>query len=143
MPELPKASADVPPPKALKPCRKVGLSHISIMAKRPDYRSEEAKAYRHLYWTQRWRKKAKAQREEEPLCRRCAARGLIVPATVANHIIPHRGDLTLFWEGELESTCAPCHDGVIAFEEARGYGKDIGEDGWPSDPRHPSNHHGC
>lgn len=111
------------------------------MKKRPDYRSEEAAAYRPWYWTQRWRRKAKAQLAEQPLCVRCFAKGRITPATVANHVTPHKGNEALFWDGPLESTCKHCHDGVIAFEEARGYGKDIGEDGWPSDPRHPSNHH--
>lgn len=109
------------------------------MAKGPDYRSPEAEAYRHWYWTGRWRRRSKAQLHAEPLCRRCQAQGRITPATVANHTVPHKGDPGLFWEGELESSCKPCHDGVIAFEESRGHGKAVEDDGWPSDRRHPAN----
>ena len=108
---------------------------------RPDYRSEEAKAYRHLYWTSRWRKKAKAQIAAEPLCRRCKAKGLAIPATVANHVTPHKGDINLFWNGPLESSCKPCHDGETHSEERRGFSNAIGDDGWPSDPKHPANTH--
>jgi hypothetical protein len=63
----------------------------------------------------------------------------IVPATVADHIKPHHGDLNLFWCGELQSLCVPCHNGSKQFEEKRGFDNTIGNDGWPLDPRHPTN----
>lgn len=106
---------------------------------KPDRRSAEAAAYRRLYKTARWRAKRLAQLEAEPLCRRCKKRGRIVPATVANHLIAHKGDLDLFWYGELESSCKPCHDGDIQSEERLGYSKEIGADGFPVDPNHPWN----
>ena len=109
------------------------------MAKRPDYRSEEAKAYRHWYWTSRWRRLRAAQLTAHPLCARCLAQGTVTPATVANHVIPHKGDEVLFWEGQLESSCKPHHDGVIQAEEARGYAIGNGSDGRPIDPGHPWN----
>lgn len=48
---------------------------------------------------------------------RQARRGETVVATVANHIKPHRGNWTLFAEGELESLCKPCHDGEAQRED--------------------------
>ena len=103
------------------------------------HRSCRAEAYRSWYWTTRWRKKAKAQLDKESLCQRCRAHGLVVPATVANHVIPHRGDSVLFWEGELESVCKPHHDGAIQSEERRGFrvGNDL--NGRPTAPDHPWN----
>jgi len=40
-----------------------------------------------------------------------AAEGKIVPATVVDHIIPHRGDQKLFWDQtNWEALCKECHD---------------------------------
>lgn len=89
-----------------------------------------------LYNNTRWRKKRAEQLRVEPLCRYCRKRGLAVEATVADHIIPHKGDLKLFWEGKLASLCASCHSKVKALEE-QGKGQ-IGGDtqGNPIDPNH-------
>ena len=41
---------------------------------------------------------------------RCKAERRIVPATVTDHIVPHRGDYTLMWaESNRQSLCASCH----------------------------------
>jgi 5-methylcytosine-specific restriction enzyme A len=69
----------------------------------------------------------------------CAAKGLAVPATVADHIEPHHGDWHSFLNGELQSLCDACHNSTKRFEEIRGYSNEIGDDGWPIDPRHPAN----
>ena len=48
---------------------------------------------------------------EHPLCAFCQAEGKVVPATVVDHIIPHRGDQRLFWDQtNWESLCKGCHD---------------------------------
>jgi 5-methylcytosine-specific restriction protein A len=46
---------------------------------------------------------------EKPFCAFCAAQDRTTASTVADHIIPHKGDLDLFWFGELQSLCEPCH----------------------------------
>lgn len=106
---------------------------------RPDQRSAEADAWRPWYKTARWQRLRAAQLARQPLCQRCLRFGLVIPATVAHHVVRHRGDPQLFWHGQLESVCAPCHDGAIAAEEARGFA--IGNDasGRPVDPTHPWN----
>jgi 5-methylcytosine-specific restriction protein A len=65
--------------------------------------------------------------------------GRIVGATVADHIEPHRGDHTLFYEGELQSLCTTCHDSAKQREERGGYSSACDQDGYPLDPRHPAN----
>lgn len=103
-------------------------------------RSPEAQAYRRLYRTARWLKLRAQKLAEEPLCERHKAKGKVVPATVVNHQEPHKGNTTLFYDYDnLESVCAECHDNVIATEERLGYSKEIGDDGWPVDPRNPFN----
>jgi 5-methylcytosine-specific restriction endonuclease McrA len=67
--------------------------------------------WRTWYRLHRWQKLRRAQLRKEPLCAMCFAKGKIVPATVADHVVPHRGDWTQFWMGELQSLCAACHNG--------------------------------
>ena len=59
----------------------------------------------------RWKKARDLFLKEHPLCAFCRAEGKIVPATVVDHIIPHRGDHRLFWDQtNWESLCKECHD---------------------------------
>lgn len=92
-----------------------------------------------LYSTSRWVKRRAWQLRNEPVCRICVAQGLLTEATVADHIIPHRQDPTLFWTGELQSLCKRCHDSAKQSEEKLGYRKGVGVDGYPVDPKHPWN----
>jgi len=69
----------------------------------------------------------------------CDARGVTTAATVADHIIPHRGDLNLFWNGKLQSLCKPHHDSTKQAQERAGYMKGSATDGRPIDPSHPWN----
>ena len=95
--------------------------------------------YHHLYNSRRWQRVARAQLAAKPLCRMCVERGRLTPATVADHLMPHNGDVNLFWFGELQSLCASCHGRDKRWEEHKGYRPDIGVDGWPTNPRHPAN----
>lgn len=85
----------------------------------------------HLYNTARWRRKSLAQRTKEPLCRYCLAQGRVSEAEVADHVVPHRGDLELFYLGELQSLCATCHSSLKAREEAGNGPRAVGIDGVP------------
>lgn len=69
----------------------------------------------------------------------CEAKGLVVVAQVADHVIPHRGDYKLFWFGKLQSLCMDCHNRDKQQLETKGYLTEIGVDGWPVDARHPVN----
>jgi len=71
------------------------------------------------------------------LCRICLEAGRVTPATVADHIEPHRGNYELFRLGELRSLCAECNDSLDPSNRApRSFNR---ADGTPSDPRHPWN----
>ena len=99
------------------------------------------------YSTARWQRRRAHQLREFPLCVTCEAKGLPVPATVADHVTPHHGDSNAFWFGELQSLCATCHNStkkrgenqVASGEVATPYSLQVGEDGWPIDPNHPAN----
>lgn len=45
-----------------------------------------------------------------PLCRLCQARGVVAAATVVDHVIPHRGNMILFWDrNNWQPLCTHCH----------------------------------
>lgn len=49
-------------------------------------------------------------RAAHPLCAECEARGLDVPGTVVDHVVPHRGDWTLYSdEDNWQRLCDACH----------------------------------
>jgi hypothetical protein len=65
------------------------------------------------------------------------ALGKVEPAIVADHVVRHGGDRNRFFLGELQSLCERCHNGEKQFQDLNGYGRSIGEDGWPLDRKHP------
>jgi 5-methylcytosine-specific restriction endonuclease McrA len=66
----------------------------------------------------RWSQARIRYLSDHPLCAYCARDGALVPASVVDHIIPHRGDKVLFWdESNWQSLCKPCHDSAKAMEE--------------------------
>jgi 5-methylcytosine-specific restriction protein A len=91
------------------------------------------------YVLKRWLIRREQQLFKHPTCEMCEAKGLVVAAQVADHIQAHRGDYKLFWFGKLQSLCMDCHNRDKQQLETKGYTTDIGADGWPVDPRHPSN----
>ena len=58
-----------------------------------------------------WRRVRLAFLRKYPLCVECRKEGRLVPATVVDHIIPHRGDQKLFWdESNWQALCKHHHD---------------------------------
>lgn len=75
---------------------------------------------------------------EEPLCRMCTARGLIVPTTDVDHIEDAREDYTDDNSRDnLQGLCHECH----SLKTARDMGKSVtmgcDVNGIPLDPTHP------
>lgn len=66
----------------------------------------------------RWKKARATYLRSHPLCVTCKAAGLLEPATVVDHKIPHKGDQELFWNQEnWQVLCKPCHDRKTAAED--------------------------
>ena len=98
----------------------------------------DARPWRYLYNQKAWHKLRAAQLRDEPLCRMCKASGRLTPATIVDHIIPHKGDEALFYDrANLQSLDKQCHDSAKQRAEKRGV-QDIGCDsnGWPTSPDH-------
>lgn len=80
---------------------------------RGDGRTTKEKGY-----TRRWQKDRDRFLKTHPLCVRCQAAGKLTPATVVDHIVPHRGDQVLFWDqNNWQALCKPCHDRKTMTED--------------------------
>ena len=96
--------------------------------------------HHHLYNRASWRHAREAQLRVHPLCRMHLELGQTVQATVADHIVAHRGDLGKFFDrSNLQSLCKPCHDGHKQAQEhnAAGILRGAGLSGAPIDLAHP------
>ena len=81
-----------------------------------------------------WRDRLRPQQlQREPLCRHCALRNLIVPATEVDHIKEPRGDFKLQRDpANFQSLCASCHGVKTRGVELKG----CTVDGAPINPNH-------
>lgn len=82
-------------------------------AKEEDQRRGSA---RERGYTTAWDRASASRLTRHPLCEYCEAGAFgepcITPATLTDHLIPHRGDQVIFWNrAHWVSSCKPCHDG--------------------------------
>lgn len=71
----------------------------------------------------KWRQAREGFLKKHPLCLTCEAVGVLNPAVVVDHIIPHRNDKDLFWQRDnWQPLCKSCHDKKTAKEDG-GFGR--------------------
>ena len=112
--------------KPMRPCKHPGCAALTregwCPAHKPRHVRGDSAEYHSWYslpvWTQTLRP---GHLLREPFCRECAWRGLRVRATVVDHVIPFRGDWSLFTDpGNLQSLCKRCHDRKTLEEQRQG-----------------------
>lgn len=89
------------------------------MKKRPVHGRPQGKTHKPLErrasaakrgYGRRWQKARIGFLTKHPLCIMCLAKGRSEPATVVDHIKPHKGDMTLFWDrSNWQPVCTVCH----------------------------------
>jgi 5-methylcytosine-specific restriction enzyme A len=79
---------------------------------------------REPYNDRQWRKARRFYLSLHPLCRACERMGVVRLATEVDHIIPHKGDMKLFWDdiNNWQGLCKPCHSRKTASEDG-GFGR--------------------
>jgi len=81
--------------------------------RRPSYSKKNL-----LYETPQWRRERKIFLLNNPLCAPCLAAGRVTTASEVDHIEPHKGNMSLFWDSSnWESICKPCHNRKTAKEK--------------------------
>jgi 5-methylcytosine-specific restriction endonuclease McrA len=100
-------------------------------------RYEASRPWRPWYNTKRWKDLRKCQLAKYPLCEMCKQQGKVEPATIADHIKPHKGDKSLFFSSvNLQSLCKSHHDGAKQRQEKSGTIPGCDDIGIPLDPEH-------
>lgn len=85
-----------------------------------------------------WRRARAQYLASHPCCTLCLQRGIVEPATVVDHVIPHRGDPVLFNDrGNWQPLCQTCHDAVKQAQEKSGRLRGSDVTGLPLDAAHP------
>ena len=77
-----------------------------------EYNSLRGSARKRGYWA-RWDKASKGYLARHVVCAACAAAGLDEAARVTDHIVPHRGDMGLFWDKNNWQACCRWHHDVV------------------------------
>jgi 5-methylcytosine-specific restriction protein A len=96
-------------------------AHQSMNRAYDDQRESAAKRG----YDSRWRKAREGYLKRHPLCAcdDCKRLPVPLPATVVDHIKPHRGDKVLFWDrSNWQPMAKPCHDRKTAKEDG-GFGR--------------------
>jgi len=137
------------PLKPLRPCGRCKQLHnqkrcpICEPERRKQSASRREQEHLHLYSTD-WKKLRLMILMEQPLCVECKSHGRLTPASVIDHVTPHKGDMALFYDrSNLQSLCTSCHSAKTAREDG-GFGntesvkasKSCSVDGLPIDSRH-------
>ena len=69
----------------------------------------------------KWRASRAIFLRANPICVFCLKAGRYSPATVVDHIKPHRGDMALFWDRDnWQALCKLCHDSTKQRMEKSG-----------------------
>ena len=79
-------------------------------------RTDEQRA-RHRLYDRKWQRRRIKQLQDSPWCAHCLEHGVYTPATDVHHVIPHRGDRSMFETSPLESLCHSCHSRHTATED--------------------------
>ncbi len=102
------------PQKPAKPCKYNGcpnLTYVRYCKEHQNYESISRLSANNRGYTSKWQKVRKQFLKTNPLCISCQGQGKLIQATVVDHIKPHRGDDTLFWdEKNWQPLCKRCHD---------------------------------
>lgn len=68
----------------------------------------------------RWQSARAGFLQKHPLCCCCLANGAVEAATVVDHIVPHRGDMALFWDRKnWQPLGQDCHNKIKRLLEDR------------------------
>ena len=104
------------PKRPKRPCRYPGCPNLCESGTYcPEHSAESPDRLRgsatERGYVAKWRRARKRFLQRHPLCANCLSQGVLTPATVVDHIVPHRGDHRLFWdEQNWQPLCKACHD---------------------------------
>lgn len=122
-------SVTVPPrgrSKAWKVCAKPGCNTLTKETYCDAHKPKDERPSRNARgYNYQWTKARKLFLIDHPFCNcnECKESGHPLPANVVDHIIPHKGDMRLFWDvNNWQAMNKRCHDKKTAREDG-GFGR--------------------
>lgn len=75
--------------------------------------------FRRRGYTAEWDKARLVWLAEHPLCAECQRQGRVTAGYAVDHIVPHKGDMVLFWDcdNNWQTLCRSCHARKSASEK--------------------------
>lgn len=64
-------------------------------------------------YTRQWERSAALFKVQHPLCLGCEAVGLVSATEVVDHVVPHKGDLDVFWDRNRWQPACKWHHDVV------------------------------
>lgn len=115
------------PQKAKRPCLSSGCKNFASNKGYCDKHQSRVKqrdrdrgtAHQRGYDAE-WKKHRDQFLLEHPLCVECRRKGYVMPATVVDHIVPHKGDKDLFWNKSNWQPLCETHHNIKTASEDRG-----------------------
>ncbi len=71
----------------------------------------------------KWRKARQGYLAHHPLCVMCEADNVLNVATVVDHILPHKGDMKLFWDRKNWQPLCKRHHDIKTAKQDGGFGR--------------------
>ena len=117
------------PTLAQRPCSQPGCGVLTDAGRCPAHkqqREQQRGSSTQRGYGYKWQVASKGFLRTHPLCQ-CPdcdeGRKRVTVATIVDHIIPHRGDMKLFWNrNNWQAMSKPCHDKKTATEDG-GFGR--------------------
>ena len=128
-PGVPSGEGGSMPSKPKRFCTHPGCNEIVDNGKCDKHRQQERQqsdrrrgSANERGYNSKWNKARKLFLAQNPWCAECERQDRREPANEVDHIVPHKGDMKLFWDKtNWQSLCHSCHSSKTAKEDG-GFG---------------------
>ncbi len=106
------------PFKPLRPCRTCNKLTNGAYCELHKPKEKPRLSAQERGYTSKWSKASKSYLSTHPWCVECEKKGIHEPATETDHIIPHKGNMKLFWDSSnWQGLCKSHHSQKTARED--------------------------
>jgi 5-methylcytosine-specific restriction protein A len=117
------------PSKLKKPCAHPGCPELTDgrycdkhQKKRQQEQDQRRGTAAQRGYDYRWQKYRVQFLKRNPLCVMCKEEGRVTPASVVDHVKPHKGNRELFWATWNHQSLCPYHHNIKTASEDGGWG---------------------
>lgn len=118
------------PSKPRRPCNKPGCRELTTERYCEKHEAQEFRRSDRFRGTaaqrgygHKWRVARLEFLQAHPLCKHCQNEGKLNGATVVDHIIPHKGDMKLFWDRKNWQPLCESHHNIKTATKDGGFGR--------------------